>query len=88
MPYNVFAATYLLSDALGISSSVIYDRYAALGGNPTYIWGHSYLLIHTAESVGQEPGVDAATAAQGAAGAHNVPEEVHADIPAEGMGDT
>ena len=85
MPYDVFTAIYLLGDAPEISSSVIYDRYAALGGNPTYIQGHSFLLIHLAESVGLEPGVDAATTSQGAAG---VPEEVRAEAPAEGMGDT
>ena len=84
----MFVATYLVGDAPEISSSVIYDRYATLGGNPSYIWGQSYLLIHTAESVGPEPRVDAATTTQGVADAQNVPEEVRADVPAEGMGDT
>ena len=92
-PYDVFAAAYLLGEAPGISHSVIYDHYAALGGNPAYIWGQSYLLMHMAESVGPEPGLGAA-AAQGAAPVQegeptqDVPREVRVDDPVEGMGDT
>ena len=82
MLYNVFEATYLLGDAPGISPSVIYDRYAALGGNLAYIRGQSFLLIHTAESVGPEPGVDAATSPQGVTG---VPEEVRVEAHVEGI---
>ena len=39
LPYDAFEATYLLGEALGISPSVIYDLYAALGGNPAHIRG-------------------------------------------------
>ena len=79
MPYDVFASTYLLGEASGISPSVIYDRYAALGGNPAYIRGQSYLHMHTAESLGPEPGASVATAAPG---------EVRVDDPVESMCDT
>lgn len=37
MPYQAFAMTYLLGEVLGATPQVIYDRYAALGGNPFYI---------------------------------------------------
>ena len=88
MPYDVFAATYLLGDAPGIPSSAIYDRYAALGGNPDYIRGQSHLLLHAAEPAGLAPGVDAAAGNQGAVPTQDVPAEIRVDVPAEGMGDT
>ena len=30
----------------GVRGSIIYERYAALGGNPTYIRGQLYLSRH------------------------------------------
>ena len=88
MPYDVFAATYLLGDASGISASVIYDRYAALGGNPDYIRRQSFLLMHDAEPVGPAPSVDATTAAQGAVPTQDALAGIRVDVPVEGMGDT
>jgi len=88
MPYDVFAATYLLGDAPGIPSSVIYDRYATLGGNPDYIRGQSHLLLHAAEPAVPAPGADAAVGDQGVVPPQDVPGEVRVDIPPEGMGDT
>ena len=88
MPYDVFAATYLLGDAPGILSSVIYDRYAALGCNPDYIRGQSHLLLHAAKPAGPAPGVDAAAGDQEAVPTQDIPAEVRVDFLPEGMGDT
>ena len=45
LPYHAFVTTYLLGEAPGVSPEVIYDRYVALGGNPSYIRDQRYLLI-------------------------------------------
>lgn len=37
--YAAFAARYLMREEKGVRGWVFYERYAALGGDPTYIRG-------------------------------------------------
>ena len=41
--YAAFAALSLMRKPKGVRGRIIYDRYRALGGDPTYIRGQLYL---------------------------------------------
>lgn len=41
--YAAFAYRYLMREPKGVRSRVIYERYTALGGDPTYIRGQLYV---------------------------------------------
>lgn len=52
MPYPTFGMMYLLGEVHGADPQVIYNRYAAIGDNPSHIRGRHYLEIHAVELFG------------------------------------
>ena len=88
MPYPKFMATYMLVKEPGATPRDIYDRYAALGENSSFIQGRVFLLAHIlgfhspppVELVVEEVGADDV-------GDDDVPVPV-GEVHMKGMGDT